>query len=64
MKTIHDPKKTNIYHLTKSNDQMIYLGIKQGILKVITASYLAERDTIDLDFFWDGLDPFKSVHYE
>lgn len=64
MKTIHDPKNTNIEALVKSNGHMFYLGIVQGIMKVLTSPYLVDRDTIELDFFWDGLSPFKSVKCE
>lgn len=44
-----------------SNGSMFYLGIAWGVEKLTTPEYLEGRDTIELDFSWDGLQPYKSV---
>ncbi|KAE8743360.1 hypothetical protein FOCC_FOCC011059, partial [Frankliniella occidentalis] len=40
---------------------MHYFGIAQGVCRTVTAEYLAKCTDISLDFFTDGLSPYKSV---
>lgn len=43
---------------------MYYSGIENGVRKTVTAQYLSKCNAICLDFFWDGLSPYKSVRYK
>ncbi|KAK3908495.1 Pentatricopeptide repeat-containing protein 8, mitochondrial [Frankliniella fusca] len=40
---------------------MYYFGIAQGVRRTVTSEYLAKCTKINLDFFTDGLSPYKSV---
>ncbi|KAK3926545.1 LOW QUALITY PROTEIN: Protein VAC14-like protein [Frankliniella fusca] len=52
-----------VSHLIQScsNGHMYYFGIAQGVRRTVTSEYLAKCTKINLDFFTDGLSPYKSV---
>ncbi|KAE8738255.1 hypothetical protein FOCC_FOCC016271 [Frankliniella occidentalis] len=42
------------------NGQMYYFGIADGVRATVTADYLSKCRSVNLDFFVDGLSPYKS----